>query len=64
MIGFERMKSQLRAMINHDSGRFRRYIAVLSDGQGDFNGDEFLKVLEVTVAVASGLFGGLNRIFE
>jgi len=35
MIGFERMKSQLRAMINHDSGRFRRYIAVLSDGHPD-----------------------------
>lgn len=32
--------------------------------QGDFAGDEFLKVLEVTVAVASGLFGGLHGIFE
>ena len=32
--------------------------------QGDFTGDEFLKVLEVTAAVASGLFGGLNGIFE
>ena len=32
--------------------------------QGDFAGDEFLKVLEVTVAVASGLFGGLHSIFE
>jgi hypothetical protein len=38
MIGFERMKSQLRAMINHDSGRFRRYIAVLSDGHPDSGG--------------------------
>jgi hypothetical protein len=32
--------------------------------QSDFAGDEFLKVLEVTVAVASGLFGCLHRIFE
>jgi len=32
--------------------------------QGDFTGDELLKVLEVPLAVASGLFGGLNGIFQ
>ena len=32
--------------------------------QGDFTGDEFLEVLEVTLAAASGLFGGLKSIFE
>jgi hypothetical protein len=32
--------------------------------QGDFTGDEFLKVLKVTVAVASGMFCGLHSIFE
>ena len=30
---------------------------------GDFTGDEFLQVLEVTLAAASGLFGGLKSIF-
>jgi hypothetical protein len=32
--------------------------------QGDFTGDKFLKVLEMAAPVASGLFGGLNGIFE
>src|SRR5208283_1875459 len=32
--------------------------------QGNFTGDEFLKVLKVTVAVAGGMFSGLHSIFE
>jgi len=32
--------------------------------QGDFTGDKFLKVVEMALTVASGMFGGRHGIFE